>query len=61
MRRIFILCISLAMSAFAFNSCEYPDWAPESSTGGDEGDKTPGKCIYTGNPSSQRVIFAIAY
>ena len=26
-----------------------------------EGDKTPGKCIYTGNPSSQRVIFAIAY
>ena len=26
-----------------------------------EDDKTPGKCIYTGNPSSQRVIFAIAY
>ena len=26
-----------------------------------EGDKTPGQCIYTGNPSSQRVIFAIAY
>ena len=26
-----------------------------------EGDKTPGKCIYTGNPSSQRVVFAIAY
>ena len=26
-----------------------------------EGDKTPGKCIYTGNPSAQRVIFAIAY
>ena len=26
-----------------------------------EGDKTPGKCIYTGNPSNQRVIFAIAY
>lgn len=26
-----------------------------------EGDKTPGKCIYTGKPSSQRVIFAIAY
>ena len=45
MRRIFILCISLAMSAFAFNSCEYPDWAPESSTGGDEGDKTPGVVI----------------
>ena len=26
-----------------------------------EGDKTPGKCIYTGKPSSQRVIFAISY
>ena len=26
-----------------------------------EGDKTPGTCIYTGKPSSQRVIFAIAY
>ena len=26
-----------------------------------EGDKTPGKCISTGKPSSQRVIFAIAY
>ena len=26
-----------------------------------EGDKTPGKCIYTGKPSAQRVIFAIAY
>ena len=26
-----------------------------------EGDKAPGKCIYTGKPSAQRVIFAIAY
>ena len=26
-----------------------------------EGDKTPGTCIYTSKPSSQRVIFAIAY
>ena len=26
-----------------------------------EGDKTPGKCIYTGKPSAHRVIFAIAY
>ena len=26
-----------------------------------EGDKTSGKCIYTGKPSAQRVIFAIAY
>ena len=35
MRRISILCISLAMSAFAFNSCQYPDWEPEPSKGGD--------------------------
>lgn len=26
-----------------------------------EGDKTPGKCMVTGNPSAQRVIFARAY
>ena len=26
-----------------------------------EGDKTQGQCIYTGKPSTQRVIFAIAY
>ena len=26
-----------------------------------EGDKTPGKCIITGKPSAQRVIFARAY
>ncbi|MFV0538725.1 MAG: proline--tRNA ligase [Dysgonomonas sp.] len=26
-----------------------------------EGDKTPGKCMVTGNPSTQRVIFARAY
>ena len=26
-----------------------------------EGDKTPGKCIVTGKPSKQRVIFARAY
>ena len=26
-----------------------------------EGDKSPGTCIYTGKPSAQRVIFAIAY
>lgn len=26
-----------------------------------DGDKTSGKCILTGNPSSQRVIFAKAY
>ncbi len=26
-----------------------------------EGDKTPGTCIFTGKPSAQRVVFAIAY
>ncbi len=26
-----------------------------------EGDKTPGNCIYTGKPSTQRVVFARAY
>ena len=26
-----------------------------------DGDKTPGNCIVTGNPSAQRVIFAKAY
>ena len=26
-----------------------------------DGDKTPGKCIYTGTPSTQRVIFAKNY
>ena len=45
MRRIFILGISLAMSAFAFNSCEYPDWVPESSAGTGDDDKTPGVVI----------------
>ena len=47
MRRIIILCISLAMSAFAFNSCEYPDWEPEPSKGG------------AGNESSGLVIPAV--
>ena len=26
-----------------------------------EGDKTPGKCMVTGKPSAQRVLFARAY
>ena len=40
MKRIFILCISLAMTAFAFNSCDYPDWEPEPSTGGEGGNNS---------------------
>ena len=37
MRRIFILCISLAMSALAFNNCAYPEWEPEPSTDSEGG------------------------
>lgn len=37
MRRIFILCISLAMSALAFNNCAYPEWEPEPSTDAEGG------------------------
>ena len=38
MRRITILCMALAMSAFALSNCAYPDWEPEPSKGGsDEG------------------------
>lgn len=41
MRRITILCMALAMSAFAFNNCAYPDWEPEPSTGDPDGDGKP--------------------
>ena len=37
MRRITILCMALAMSAFAFTNCAYPDWEPEPSTGESDG------------------------
>ena len=37
MRRIPILCMALAMSAFAFSSCAYQDWEPEPSKGGSDG------------------------
>ena len=38
MKRITILCLALAMSAFAISNCAYPDWEPEPSKGGsDEG------------------------
>ena len=36
MRRITILCMALAMSAFAFSSCAYQDWEPEPSKGGSD-------------------------
>lgn len=38
MKRITILCLALAMSAFAISNCAYPDWEPEPSKGSsDEG------------------------
>ena len=37
MRRITILCMALAMSAFALSNCAYPDWEPEPSKGGSDG------------------------
>ncbi|MBQ3606944.1 MAG: hypothetical protein II991_01460 [Bacteroidales bacterium] len=40
MRRIFILGLTLTMSAFTFNNCAYPDWEPEPSTGNTDGDGT---------------------
>jgi hypothetical protein len=39
MRRIIILGLTLAMSAFAFNNCAYPDWEPQPSTGTEGGDE----------------------
>ena len=57
MRRIIILCISLAMSAFAFNNCAYPDWAPEPST--DEVGVGTGKPVIPANPNFS-VIASIA-
>lgn len=45
MRRITILCMALAMSAFAFSNCAYPDWEPEPSKGGSDGGDRPGLVI----------------
>ena len=47
MRRITILCMALAMSAFAFNNCAYPDWEPEPSKGGSGDGDGPGLVIPT--------------
>lgn len=41
MRRITILCMALAMSAFAFTNCAYPDWEPEPSKGDTDGGDRP--------------------
>lgn len=45
MRRLTILCMALAMSAFAFSNCAYPDWEPEPSKGGSDGGGRPGLVI----------------
>ena len=45
MRRLTILCMALAMSAFAFSNCAYPDWEPEPSKGGSDGGDRPGLVI----------------
>ena len=47
MRRITILCMALAMSAFAFSNCAYPDWEPEPSKGGSGDGDGPGLIIPT--------------
>lgn len=45
MRRITILCMALAMSAFALSNCAYPDWEPEPSKGGSDSGDRPGLVI----------------
>ena len=45
MRRITILCMALAMSAFALTNCAYPDWEPEQSNGGSDSGNGPGLVI----------------
>ena len=45
MRRITILCMALALSAFAFSSCAYQDWEPEPSKGGSDGGNGSGLVI----------------
>ena len=45
MRRITILCMALALSAFAFSSCAYQDWEPEPSKGGSDSGNGPGLVI----------------
>lgn len=47
MKRITILCMALAMSAFTLSNCAYPDWEPEPSKGGSDGGDTPGLVIPT--------------
>ena len=47
MKRITILCMALAMSAFTLSNCAYPDWEPEPSKGGSDGGDNPGLVIPT--------------
>ena len=45
MRRITILCMALAMTAFALSSCAYQDWVPEPSKGGSDNGNGSGLVI----------------
>ena len=45
MRRITILCMALAMSAFTLSNCAYPDWEPETPKGGSDGGNGSGVVI----------------
>lgn len=45
MRRITILCMALAMSAFALTNCAYQDWEPEPSKGGSDSGNGSGLVI----------------
>lgn len=45
MKRITILCMTLAMSAFTLSNCSYPDWEPETPKGGSDGGNGSGVVI----------------
>ena len=45
MKRITILCMALAMSAFTLSNCSYPDWEPETPKGGSDGGNGSGVVI----------------
>ena len=45
MKRITILCMALAMSAFTLSNCAYPDWEPETPKGGSDGGNGSGVVI----------------
>ena len=58
MRRITILCMALAMSAFALTNCAYPDWEPVSSAG--EADGNGGTSVVLPEITDFSVVASIA-